>query len=135
MAIRNQIMEADLQEMITGGQMSWQRIPASWHDRAVPHVARPESELGTLPAVGDATAVGDVVTPLGSGFPTRALPPCPSRPLCRDRFFALLGLALDANEPEFAPDHDSPLETIVRKFASAFVRQGKGACSCSLAPG
>lgn len=24
MAIRNQIMEADLQEMITGGQMSWQ---------------------------------------------------------------------------------------------------------------
>lgn len=46
--------------------------------------------------------------------------------LCRDRFFALLGLALDANEPEFAPDYDSPLEAIALRFATAFVRQGRG---------
>jgi len=46
--------------------------------------------------------------------------------LSRDRFFALLGLASDANEPEFAPDYDSPLETIILKVATVFVRQGRG---------
>ena len=46
--------------------------------------------------------------------------------LQRDRFFALLGLASDANEPEFEPDYDSPLEVIVLRFARAFVRQGRG---------
>jgi hypothetical protein len=46
--------------------------------------------------------------------------------LSRDRFFALLGLASDANEPEFAPDYDSPFEAIVIRFARVFVRQGRG---------
>lgn len=45
--------------------------------------------------------------------------------LSRDRFFALLGLASDANEPEFAPDYDSPMEAIVLRFATVFVRQGR----------
>lgn len=46
--------------------------------------------------------------------------------LRRDRFFALLGLSSDANEPEFAPDYSSPLEVIVLRFARVFVRQGRG---------
>jgi len=46
--------------------------------------------------------------------------------LRRDRFFALLGMASDANEPEFKPDYDSPLEVIVVRLARAFVRQGRG---------
>jgi hypothetical protein len=45
--------------------------------------------------------------------------------LSRDRFFALLGLASDANEPEFTPDYDSPLKTVVIRFATVFVRQGR----------
>ncbi|KAJ8106306.1 hypothetical protein ONZ43_g7111 [Nemania bipapillata] len=35
--------------------------------------------------------------------------------LQRDKLFALLGLANDANEPEFYPDYDSPLEVIVKR--------------------
>ncbi|KAI3318140.1 hypothetical protein HD806DRAFT_549483 [Xylariaceae sp. AK1471] len=46
--------------------------------------------------------------------------------LSRDRFFALLGLALDANDAEFDPDYDSPLEEIVLRVARVFVRQGRG---------
>jgi len=46
--------------------------------------------------------------------------------LKRDRLFAMLGLASDGNEPEFEPDYESPLETIVLRFARVFVRQGRG---------
>ncbi|GAB1315622.1 hypothetical protein MFIFM68171_05832 [Madurella fahalii] len=46
--------------------------------------------------------------------------------LRRDRFFALLGLASDANDPEFEPDYNSPLEAIVLRYARAFVRQRRG---------
>lgn len=46
--------------------------------------------------------------------------------LRRDRFFALLGLASDANEPEFEPDYSSPLEAVVLRFSRVFVRQGRG---------
>ena len=44
----------------------------------------------------------------------------------RDRLFALLGLASDGNEEDFEPDYDSPLESVVLKFAQVFVRQGRG---------
>jgi hypothetical protein len=46
--------------------------------------------------------------------------------LRRDRLFAMLGLASDGNEPDFEPDYESPLETIVLRFARVFVRQGRG---------
>jgi hypothetical protein len=46
--------------------------------------------------------------------------------LSRDRFFALLGLASDGDEPDFEPDYDSPLEAVVLKFARVFVHQGRG---------
>jgi hypothetical protein len=46
--------------------------------------------------------------------------------LCRDRFFALLGLASDGDEEEFEPDYKSPIESVVLKFAQVFVRQGRG---------
>ena len=46
--------------------------------------------------------------------------------LSRDRLFAMLGLASDGNEPDFEPDYESPLETIVLRFARVFVRQGRG---------
>jgi hypothetical protein len=44
----------------------------------------------------------------------------------RDRFFALLGLSSDGNEPDFRPDYDSPLEEVVLRFAKVFLRQGSG---------
>jgi hypothetical protein len=44
----------------------------------------------------------------------------------RDRLFALLGLASDGNEESFQPDYDSPLETVVLRFARSFIRQGRG---------
>ncbi len=46
--------------------------------------------------------------------------------LCRDRYFAILGLAGDGNEEDFEPDYDSPLEDIVLRFARVLVRQGRG---------
>ncbi|KAJ4290882.1 hypothetical protein N0V90_010078 [Kalmusia sp. IMI 367209] len=49
-----------------------------------------------------------------------------SSTLCRDRLFALVGLASDGNEAEFQPDYDLPFADIVLKFAKAFVRQGRG---------
>jgi hypothetical protein len=45
--------------------------------------------------------------------------------LMRDRFFALLGLAHDGNEPDFEPDYDSALSTIVLRFSKVFIRQGR----------
>ncbi|KAG6355127.1 hypothetical protein INS49_004208 [Diaporthe citri] len=44
----------------------------------------------------------------------------------RDRFFALLGLAADGDNPLFEPDYDSPLEVVVRRFAQGFVEAGYG---------
>lgn len=44
----------------------------------------------------------------------------------RDRFFALLGLASDGDNPLFEPDYDSPLEVVVRCFAEGFVQDGYG---------
>ncbi|KAF2114162.1 hypothetical protein BDV96DRAFT_577681 [Lophiotrema nucula] len=44
--------------------------------------------------------------------------------LSRDRIFALLGLAADSDDPVFRPDYTSPLETIVCRFAHAFIEQG-----------
>lgn len=44
----------------------------------------------------------------------------------RDRFFALLGLAADGDDPLFEPDYDSPLEVVVRRFAQGFVEAGYG---------
>ena len=46
--------------------------------------------------------------------------------LTRDRLFALLGFASDGNEAAFEPDYDSPLESVVLRFARVFVRQGRG---------
>ncbi|KAK2602921.1 hypothetical protein N8I77_009418 [Diaporthe amygdali] len=44
----------------------------------------------------------------------------------RDRFFALLGLALDGDNPLFEPDYDSPLEVVIRRFAQGFAQDGYG---------
>lgn len=44
----------------------------------------------------------------------------------RDRFFALLGLAADGDNPLFEPDYDSPFEVVVRRFAQGFVQAGHG---------
>lgn len=44
----------------------------------------------------------------------------------RDRFFALLGLASDGDNPEYAPDYDTSFENIVVRIARAFVAQGRG---------
>lgn len=44
----------------------------------------------------------------------------------RDRFFALLGLASDGDNPEYAPDYDASFEDIVVKIGRAFVAQGQG---------
>lgn len=46
--------------------------------------------------------------------------------LARDRFFALLGLASDGNNPEYTPDYNATFEDIVVKIARAFVAQGRG---------
>lgn len=42
-----------------------------------------------------------------------------------DKLFALVGLAKDADDDVFDPDYTSPLETVVRRYASAFVRRDK----------
>ncbi|XXH05371.1 hypothetical protein Hte_011797 [Hypoxylon texense] len=44
--------------------------------------------------------------------------------LQRDKLFALLGLASDAQDPNFNPDYASPLETIVLRYAGVFVGRG-----------
>ncbi|KAL7973274.1 heterokaryon incompatibility domain-containing protein [Trichoderma sp. SZMC 28014] len=48
--------------------------------------------------------------------------------LMRDRFFALIGLASDANIQEFEPDYNkkTQLEDIVCRLAKVFVEQGRG---------
>jgi hypothetical protein len=46
--------------------------------------------------------------------------------LSRDRFFALLGLASDANDAGFELDYECPLEEIVLRVARALVGQGRG---------
>ncbi|KAK1749729.1 hypothetical protein QBC47DRAFT_131160 [Echria macrotheca] len=43
--------------------------------------------------------------------------------LDRDKIFALVGLAKDADDDIFDPDYSSPLETVVRRYASEFVRR------------
>jgi hypothetical protein len=45
--------------------------------------------------------------------------------LARDRLFGLLGFAADGQNPAFTPDYKSPLETIIYRFAHAFIEQGK----------
>jgi len=42
----------------------------------------------------------------------------------RDKIFALLGLATDCSGDVFDPDYESPLEDVVRRYASEFVRRG-----------
>lgn len=46
--------------------------------------------------------------------------------LQRDHFFSLLGLAADADHPNFEPDYRAPFEQIVRRFAQAFIEHGGG---------
>lgn len=46
--------------------------------------------------------------------------------LQRDRFFSLLGLAADADHPNFEPDYRAPFEQIVCRFAQAFIEHGGG---------
>ncbi|KAM0286870.1 hypothetical protein ACHAO9_007995 [Fusarium lateritium] len=46
--------------------------------------------------------------------------------LCRDRIYALLGLASDGDNAAFKPDYESRLEDILQRVACEFVRQGKG---------
>ncbi len=43
----------------------------------------------------------------------------------QDKLFALLLLASDVNGPQFYPDYISPFETVVRRYANAFVADGK----------
>jgi hypothetical protein len=43
----------------------------------------------------------------------------------RDHLFALLPLADDASDEVFDPDYEEPLESIVRRYAAAFVEHGK----------
>ncbi|OCK90529.1 uncharacterized protein K441DRAFT_578728 [Cenococcum geophilum 1.58] len=45
--------------------------------------------------------------------------------LRRDRLFALLGFASDGDNLAFEPSYDAPLEVIVRRYACAFIKQGK----------
>ncbi|XTI91300.1 hypothetical protein V2W45_716603 [Cenococcum geophilum] len=45
--------------------------------------------------------------------------------LARDRLFGLLGFAADGQNPAFEPDYKSSLETIICRFAHAFIEQGK----------
>ncbi|RYP53097.1 hypothetical protein DL768_001874 [Monosporascus sp. mg162] len=42
-----------------------------------------------------------------------------------DRFFCLLGLAIDGNNKDFVLDYRLSFDAIVRKYAWAFIRQGK----------
>jgi hypothetical protein len=44
----------------------------------------------------------------------------------RDRLFALLGLANDGDDEYFRPDYNEQVESVVRRFAMAFVRKGQG---------
>ena len=51
---------------------------------------------------------------------------CAESTLTRDRLFAMLGLASDGDEVEFEPDYESPLETILLRYAHVFVHQERG---------
>lgn len=42
-----------------------------------------------------------------------------------DRFFCLLGLAGDGNDPHFMLNYQPEFDVVVRKYAAAFIRQGK----------
>ncbi|KAI0435663.1 hypothetical protein F4803DRAFT_544782 [Xylaria telfairii] len=42
-----------------------------------------------------------------------------------DRFFCLLGLAIDGNNSDFVLDYNMDFDVVVRKYAGAFVAQGK----------
>jgi Heterokaryon incompatibility protein (HET) len=42
----------------------------------------------------------------------------------RDHLFAFLGIANDADDSAFDPDYTVPLEVVVKRYASVFVRQG-----------
>ncbi|OAL31964.1 hypothetical protein AYO22_00834 [Fonsecaea multimorphosa] len=44
----------------------------------------------------------------------------------RDKLFAFLGLACDADDSGLDPDYAAPLETVVSKYAAVFVRRGRG---------
>lgn len=44
----------------------------------------------------------------------------------RDRLFALLGLAKDGDDENFRPDYNEPVESVVQRFALAFVQKGEG---------
>ncbi|KIX07808.1 uncharacterized protein Z518_02462 [Rhinocladiella mackenziei CBS 650.93] len=44
----------------------------------------------------------------------------------RDKLFAFLGLACDADDSGFDPDYVAPLEAVVRKYAGVFVQRAKG---------
>lgn len=46
--------------------------------------------------------------------------------LQRDHFFSLLGLAADADHPNFEPDYRAPFDQIVRRFAQVFIEKGGG---------
>jgi hypothetical protein len=43
----------------------------------------------------------------------------------RDKIFGLLGLAIDVDKSSFDPDYDSPLETVVRRYANEFIARGQ----------
>ncbi|KAF2269756.1 hypothetical protein CC78DRAFT_452837 [Lojkania enalia] len=42
----------------------------------------------------------------------------------RDKIFSLLGLSLDCKGPAFDPDYESNFETVIRRYATEFIRQG-----------
>ena len=44
----------------------------------------------------------------------------------RDHLFALLGLATDCNLTQFAPDYAEPIESVVLRYATNFVKGGMG---------
>ncbi|KAI0530079.1 hypothetical protein GGR58DRAFT_494730 [Xylaria digitata] len=44
--------------------------------------------------------------------------------LQRDKLFAFLGLARDADDPDLDPDYVSPLDVIVRRYGRTFVKRG-----------
>lgn len=45
--------------------------------------------------------------------------------ILQDKLFALLGLAFDSWKDEFTPDYDSPIEEVVRRYATSFVSGGR----------
>lgn len=43
----------------------------------------------------------------------------------RDRLFALLGMAADADDPRFNPDYEEPIGKVLSRYAAAFIEQKK----------